>query len=326
MVSPMRFPTPRVAVLWILALSALGGCQDPNTSFDIDHCRSFLPTAAEPPREPGDLRVMTINMWGITFVSDNIDVRFAALAERLNGDPSIDVVGFQEIWDNGARERLFADLRAEYPFQADFHSAQGRSGLGLVSRHPFAGPIRFHGFTETGDPWVPWNGEWFGGKGIGAVRIKLPSGRESAFVAVTHLHACYEDGAPLACDTDDPFASYRQAQLAEARAFVNEHAGDDPAIILGDFNFTPSSTYFGFLRSRGAPNLFDPGWKFVAEETVPERRIDHIWSRPGKRYAWRPRGSARVTYVEPISAGGGARVPLSDHCAIMATLRRASAG
>jgi len=308
-----------LAILGLTALLALAGCKDPNTSFDVDHCGDAgAPSEHDTAEVDGALRVATINMWGIPYVSKHIDARFAALATRLRADTTLDVVGLQEVWDTNAREFLLAALRDEYPHQIDFHGEHRSSGLALLSRRPFVGAARFRAFGATGKWWKPWNGEWFGGKGIGAVPIATTDGR-SLWVAVTHLHSCYRAGAPLACDEDDEFAGFRRAQLVEVRDFVNELAGLEPAVILGDFNFTPTSTAFASLQRAGAATSFDPAWEPVAEPKAPATRIDHIWLRPGKAAAWATVTPAHVVYAEPVTLPERAAVPLSDHCAIAAT-------
>ena len=312
----------RKTILLAAAL-ALAGCKEPRSSFQIDKCgmpadSGRLAAVAADVK----LRVASINMWGIPYVSEFVEERFAALAERLREDPTVDVVGLQEVWDGSARESLLAALRDSFPHQVDFHGEHGRSGLALLSRKPFVGEPRFRAFDATGAWWKPWNGEWFGGKGVGAVRVALGDGAD-VWVAVTHLHACYDSGAPLACDETDEFADFRRSQLQQVRGFVNEIAGDAPAVVLGDFNFTPTS---GFFRSLRAPNDgagFDPGWLPVPESHSPPTRIDHVWLRPGAKESWRPLLPASVAYTEPVAVNGGDQaVPLSDHCAIVATVGR----
>ena len=303
-----------------VALAVLAtSCSDANPNFSLDHCVVSVPPAsavddAGAPR----LHVASVNMWGIPYVSAHVEERFAALVERLRRAADIDVVGLQEVWDDDARARLLDGLRAAFPHQVDFHGIHGRSGLALLSRRPFVEAPRFHGFTETGKWWKPWNGEWFGGKGIGAVRVRVGDG-DGLWVAVTHLHACYDEGAPLACDRTDEFAVYRRRQLEEVRSFVNEVAGPAPAVVLGDFNFTPTSTDFEALRRGGDGTGHDPGWQHVGEHAAPPTRIDHVWLRPGRDGGWRALAPAQVAFVEPIEVGAR-RIPLSDHCMITATI------
>ncbi len=304
-----------------LLLLPFCGCVADEPNFLLEACGKATAQAAHAAAADA-LRVMTVNMWGIPVVSQHIDARFDALAERLQTDATIDVVGLQEVWNDSSRVRLLAKLRDEFPYQVDFQGEHGRSGLALISRRPFVGKPRFEGYEETGAWWKPWNGEFIGRKGVGAVKIALAGDHaaRSVWVAVTHLHACYEEDAPLACDRTDEFAAYRGAQVKSLRRFVNHLANDEPAIVLGDFNFTPTSDYFAELQRDGDDGPFDRGWQRVHEPHAPPTRIDHIWLRPGRDHGWHALDPAGVTFVEPVHVDRDTQAPLSDHCAIVATL------
>jgi endonuclease/exonuclease/phosphatase family metal-dependent hydrolase len=95
-------------------------------------------------------------------------------------------------------------------------------------------------------------------------------------------------------------------------------------LIVGDFNFTTQSKYFLAMTTGGVypPGVFDPGWRRIAEAKAPARRIDYIWVRPGRDKSWLAVEKARTLFTEPVQSGNGKLVPLSDHCAVGATLRR----
>jgi endonuclease/exonuclease/phosphatase family metal-dependent hydrolase len=310
----------RAAVL--AGLLASFSCTNSNPNYTLEACpMNGKPRNSASARQPTDLRVMTLNMWGIRFVSADIDARFDALADRLNADDGIDVVGLQETWADAPRKRLLEKVAPRFPHQADFQAAHGRSGLVVLSRHPFATAPRFIGFPRTGKWWKPWTGEWLGGKGIGAVQIEAGGGRLWFFV--THLHACYTDTL-TACENGDEYGQYRSHQLEVLRGAVNDIAGAEPALIVGDFNFTMRSPLFTALTTNGVypPDLHDPAWRRVEEPEAPARRIDYIWMRPGQDGSWHTVEQARTEFTEPVPSSNGKRVPLSDHCAVAATLRR----
>jgi endonuclease/exonuclease/phosphatase family metal-dependent hydrolase len=271
-------------------------------------------------RQPTDLRLMTLNMWGIRFVSADIDARFDALADRLKADDGIDVVGLEEVWADAPRQRLLERVAQRFPHQVDFQSEHGRSGLAIISRYEFASPPRFIPFPKAGKWWKPWTGEWLGGKGVGAVELKTTDGNVWFFV--THLHACYN--AQEWGDGDDEYGAYRGHQLETVRATVNEIAGDEPALIVGDFNFTKASKYYLALTTNGVypEGVFDPAWHRIDEPNAPARRIDYIWVRPGKGKSWTALQNARTIFTDAVPGSNGTKVPLSDHCAVAATLRR----
>lgn len=318
-------PSPRLR-RWTAALSALllttaVSCSNPNDALEACPMKADINSAGRDTRPAAALRVMTLNMWGIRFVSANIEQRFDALAERLNADESIDVIGLQEVWADGPRKRLLQSVAKAFPHQVDFQGEHGRSGLAILSRHPFAGAPCFVPFRKTGKWWKPWTGEWLGGKGIGAVEIQSAAGVIWFFV--THLHACYAAGAPTACDDGDEYGSYRGHQLETVRATVNDIAGERPALIAGDFNFTARSKYYKALTSNGVypPAAFDPAWQRVEEPGAPLARIDYLWVRPGKESTWQTVEVAGPLFTEPVALPDGRTAPLSDHCGISAIVR-----
>lgn len=303
----------------IVCAASMLSCSNPN--YVLEACpMSSKPNNTATARQPSDLRVMTLNMWGIRFVSADIDARFDALADRLNADDSIDVVGLEEVWADAPRKRLLERVAKRFPYQVDFQGNHGRSGLAIISRHPFTVEPRFIGYPRAGKWWKPWTGEWFGGKGVGAVQIETGGGRVWFFV--THLHACYTK-TQEECDADDEYLEYRSHQLETLRAQVNEIAGDQPALIVGDFNFTTRSPLFTALTTNGVypADAYDPAWQRVQEPEAPARRIDYIWMRPGKTDSWVTVEDARIDFNEPVQTNGKS-VPLSDHCAVAATVRR----
>jgi endonuclease/exonuclease/phosphatase family metal-dependent hydrolase len=320
-------PTPArrwVSALAMLWLTTAVGCSNPNYALEACPMKPTTTVAERNGRPASDLRVMTLNMWGIRFVAADIDARFDALAERLNADTGIHVVGLQEVWADAPRRRLMESVAQAFPYQVDFQGEHGRSGLAILSRHPFVGAPRFIPYPQAGKWWKPWTGEWFGGKGVGAVEIQSPAGLIWFFV--THLHACYAPGAPGTCDDGDEYGYYRGHQLETLRATVNEIAGDRLALIAGDFNFTAQSKYYKAIISTGVhpSEAYDPGWQRVEEPEAPPARIDYVWIRPGKNETWQTAEAARTMFTEPVRSGNGAGVPLSDHCAVVATLRSGS--
>jgi len=303
----------------IACVASTLSCNNPN--YVLEACpMSSKPSNTATARQPSDLRVMTLNMWGIRFVSADIDARFDALADRLNADDSIDVVGLEEVWADAPRKRLLERVAKRFPHQVDFQADHGRSGLAILSRHPFTAEPRFIGYPRAGKWWKPWTGEWFGGKGVGAVQIDV--GGDRLWFFVTHLHACYTP-TQEECDADDEYLEYRSHQLETLRGQVNEIAGEQPALIVGDFNFTTRSPLFTALTTNGVypADAYDPAWQRVQEPEAPARRIDYIWMRPGKTDSWMKVEDARIELNEPVQTNGKP-VPLSDHCPVAATVRR----
>ena len=299
-----RFPTG--VLLWACA------CVMPHRAYAQEHA-------------PAPLRVGTVNMWGIAYVSTHMDERFAALAARLNAS-DLDVVGLQEVWAAGPRTALREAVAARFPYQADFQGDRGASGLLILSRFPIV-ERHYTAFPVNGKPWKPWHGDWYGGKGVGIVRLERAG--DSVWFATTHLHARYSTRPPGGDEMDDEYAFDRWHQVHLVRRWVAEYAGDDPAIVVGDFNFTRRSLYYAALRAGVPPGV--PGrtprqpWTDAAAAHSPAGTIDYLWVRPGRAATWAAVESAQPMFTDPVAVAGGPPQPLTDHPALRATFVRRSA-
>ena len=305
--------TCSILALWLSACSSPG--------YHIDNCPRHEQVELPPAR--GGLRVATLNMWGIPFISKDISARFSALAERLNADKRIDVIALQEMWSDKARKKLLDAVAGEYPFQADFQTDFGDSGLVILSRKAFVGAPQFMPFKTSGKWWKPWTGEYFGGKGVGLVQIQLDDSKDTLWFAATHLHACYESDKSV-CGIADEYLSYRQEQLDQLRRELSRIVGDDAAVVAGDFNLSQSSVHFRTLLK---PLKFSSGgedlpWIRIPELLAPPDRIDHIWIRGGVGSTWYGIEPVTTIFDQPVGISPSSSVALSDHCALATTITR----
>jgi hypothetical protein len=109
-------------------------------------------------------------------------------------------------------------------------------------------------------------------------------------------------------------------------------AGDDPAILAGDFNFTRTSRYYSAMTAAAAPPVpvtdsprplspgREAGWVEPGDELIAADRIDFVWTREGVEFEWHPTTSVRQIYGSPAILASGESVPLSDHPVLMSTL------
>ena len=305
---------------WMLAfLLLVGGCAARgNEPAVVEHAVAVpAPRMSEAPR--GSLRVATINMWGVVIpalefpIASEIDLRFEALAERLAANrEDLDVVLIQEAWAKGARRRLLADadVAREFPYRVDAVRSPGGSGLVTLSRLPLDEETVFLRFSEQGCCLKIHEGDCIAGKGMLAVKVRL--GRHRAWIANTHLIACYSSGGESACDRGDANGETRRAQTLELVGALSDLPGADPLLLAGDFNFTRTSVYY--------PLMGAAGWRDHGEANAPGDRIDYVWSRPGAELLWRGRGPAERIFTELVPTSEGEAVELSDHPAIAQTL------
>jgi hypothetical protein len=160
-----------------------------------------------------------------------------------------DVIAFNEVFDEDARQRLVHLLRPEFPHSIAYISSGPDledSGLMLFSKFPFDnlqnpnavftdGTVRGTtdqvAFVEFGD----CSGfDCLASKGAAFVRIRntRPNAQFSTYdVVFTHMQAAY--------DSDDEHAGVRKEQFRAIQSLVRHATGDNqtgPLFILGDVN------------------------------------------------------------------------------------------
>ena len=329
--------TDRTATLTVVLAAMLGmgvvigaGCVERATDPPI--VESVGPP---PPRGSSDtLRIATANLWGVSVFgfdwADNIDERFAAMAERLSANRAkLDIVLIQEAWKRTARRALLSHkgVVRNFPYRVDVVDQPGGAGLVILSRFPIE-TARFQRFEAQGHCFKFWEGDCISGKGILSVRLR--AGGRPIWIGDTHLIACYSDaGVPQTyCDTHDPNGDDRWHQIIEARRAIESLVGDDPVLLGGDFNLTRTSRYYPLMTTAAIPSgpsleLGAPsgssaatsarGWRESRDESVASNRVDYLWTRPGTKLRWHSQKSMHKIFTEPVVLQSGKSVPLSDH-------------
>lgn len=301
-----------------------------------------------PPGTPVDtIRIATANLWGVSVFgmdwADDIDERFAAMAERLElNEARLDVVLIQEAWKDHARRLLLAHqgVIQNFPYRVDVVDRPGGAGLVILSRFPIES-AHFERFQAQGRCIKFWEGDCIAGKGVLVVQVKV--GDRSIWIANTHLIACYSrvDEPESACDLQDPNGEDRWLQLIEARRTIERLVGPEPVVLGGDFNFIRSSRYYPLMTNptlaskRSTPSeeaarsvestsasvtvqtTASRGWTESKEESIVRDRLDYFWTRPGTELRWRTRNPVRPIFTQPVLLRSAERVPLSDHPVLM---------
>lgn len=329
-----------LGVILIIAVAALlfaqVGCSARGT------CPPVVERVGHPPTRLGrdTLRIATANLWGVSVLgfdwADDIDERFAAMAERLaRNQPALDIVLIQEAWKDAARHALLehAGVARAFPYRVDVVDRPGGAGLVILSGFPIES-AHFHRFRAQGRCIKFWEGDCISGKGILIIQIVV--GGRSFWIGDTHLIACYSSAeeSEMACDLTDPNGDDRWQQTLEARRAIETLAGDDPIVLGGDFNFTRTSRYYRLMTREEFPSETPApqaassassalsesqttnsprGWGELSEDTDVPNRLDYLWSRPGTEFRWHPLKAARPIFTEPVLLRSDERVPLSDH-------------
>ena len=209
-----------------------------------------------------------------------------------------DLIGFQEAFHEKDRAILAKGLKSiglEYSHY--FSSGLVGSGLYIVSRYPIEATF-FHRFTVGGKWYKPWHGDWWAGKGIAMVRVKLPQGGYLHFYD-THGHANYGGH-----EYDKVVAS----NLEECAAFIRKSSVDGiPTIVTGDFNCTVTSSQFSGMREKGQ----------LVRAMKADSRIDHILTRQDESIRWKVLSTVPV---QGKAAVAGKDVSLSDHPGYLSAL------
>lgn len=247
-------------------------------------------TAEASPR----VRVMSWNVWGIPYVSDDVEGRMAQIVPAI-AEHSPDVVALQEVWEESHGDRLARDFRAGgWPHVRHFRGHGRKGGLLIASRHPFR-EMEYVRFSMGDLPLVPWHVDWMADKGVARVEIDHPQGRFG--FANTHLQAAYIGR--------NGYVTTRLSQAMELARSLAELGG--PLVLAGDINTREGELGFRALQARAR-----------VHDTGIGARVDAIMQR-----GFEVR-SRHILFREDRDVNGVA-MPLSDHGAVMADLVRTEA-
>ncbi|MEU4147256.1 endonuclease/exonuclease/phosphatase family protein [Streptomyces parvulus] len=259
------------------------------------------------------MRVVTWNLWW----------RFGGWAERQKGILAVlrelrpDVVGLQEVWDDGEGENLAGWLARELglhwawaasPAPGRWQRRIGDPGVGIgtavLSRWPVVdrAVLRLPAPDELDDGRLAFH-----------VRLDAPGHPVPFFTA----HLTSGTGA----------SEVRRAQVAALVDFVAAHRDGTafPPVVTGDFNARPASPEIRPLRAAG---LHD-AWRYAApgqpsgtwgpgDPEGPDAlsaRIDHVHVGPPG-----PGGLGRVLAVRRVGDHPVAGIRPSDHAAVVTDL------
>ena len=253
--------------------------------------RVFLQSFAPKPRAvPADSAPLTV----LTFNTGNDFIAPDDLIEVLRSSGA-DIAGLQELSPRNA-DALAACLEQEFPYRV----LRGKyfEGKGLLSRHPI---IEHSWFTlDGGRPYLK-------------AGVQVDGQRMTVIVA----HA--------------PSPNYRRLEIisphaaAEIQSLVDDGAPDQPALLIGDFNFTDQNQNYQLLAqagwrdtyrkaSRSFGFTFPTRHQYVKLPLLPLVRIDYIWAtshfQPISSHVGRGRGSdhlpviSTLALVEPRESGG----------------------
>lgn len=186
---------------------------------------------------PSSLRVISLNCWGLKFLSKHRHERLTEIGRQLaSASPEPSIVGLQECWtqqDYLAIRELTKDV---LPFGKFYWSGIFGGGLAILSKWPIEESSMYR-YPLNGRPAAFFRGDWYVGKGVASARIRIGPGlKDVVEVFCTHLHAPYER------EPNDSYICHRTAQAWEI-AKLMRHAAERGHMVLGlgDFNMVPLS-------------------------------------------------------------------------------------
>ncbi len=282
------------------------------------------------PGVKSNLRVVTLNLWGI---EPPLDRRLALATRQLRAlDP--DVVCLQEVRPlDGSAGRTTADAVAEAlglhaTYRPAVTSEAGEEGLAILARGPLAN-VRVLALPEPrpGDTRILLSGQ-----------VATDGG--PIWVHTTHLHYRLDDGVA------------REHQVVaidgELRALGRDNTSA-PQILCGDFNATADSDELRFLRGlttlAGRRTHFQDAWLRLHREPGPgdgpaqgitwssenrftrplrsldlDRRIDYVLVTTRKKDGRATVHACDVVLTEREGQGEG-EIAASDHYAVCADIQ-----
>ncbi|OXB71092.1 UNVERIFIED_CONTAM: hypothetical protein H355_016977 [Colinus virginianus] len=256
----------------------------------------------------------------IRYLSKRRQERISLIGDQLCRE-GFDLVLLQEIWS----ERDYSDLKAKLggccPFSHYF-----RSGLCVFSKFPILDTLLYQ-YSLNGYPYMLQHGDWFCGKSVGLVIVRIAE--ITVNIYVTHLHAEYSRDK-------DAYLPHRVVQAWELAQFVRHTAKAADVVLLGgDLNMHPGDVGIRLLRSwTGLQDAFTEAQHFEGCEDgctlIPNNcftvkselqsfplgiRIDYILYKAVSSFTVECEELRTTTGTVP-----GLDIPYSDHEAVTAVL------
>lgn len=144
--------------------------------------------AANPSQPPSSIRILSLNCWGLKFISKQRNERLTEIGVQIAAaTPPPDIVGLQECWTQQDYQAIREKTRQFLPYGKFYWSGVFGGGLVILSRWPIeeSNMVRY---PLNGRPAAFYRGDWYVGKGVACARIRMgPARKDVAEVFCTHV-------------------------------------------------------------------------------------------------------------------------------------------
>ncbi|KIL71557.1 hypothetical protein M378DRAFT_188979 [Amanita muscaria Koide BX008] len=186
------------------------------------------------------IRLLSLNCWGLKFVSKNRRERIRAIANQL-AHSNHDIVALQEVWVWADYQHIQSSVSRSLPHSKLFYSGALGSGLAIFSRFPIIG-CSISPYSLNGAPIDVGGGDWFVGKAAASVIIDHPVlGQVQVFN--THLYAKGGEDGPEYNRAHRIVNAWEFSKLARQAAELGRYV-----IAMGDFNSVPTTLPIAIIR------------------------------------------------------------------------------
>lgn len=217
-----------------------------------------------------EIKVFTLNIWGIVGISKNRKERIIAIAAHL-ASSDYDFVFLQEVWSQEDYKYICKKTASVLPYSHYFYSGVFGSGVCILSKSKIR-DTAMNKYSLNGYAHKLQHGDWFGGKVAGLCKVKHSGLNINLYI--THLHAEYNH-------FNDQYLPHRVAQAFEFSQFIRTTSHDaDVCLVAGDFNTEPSDLVYKIIV--GNTGCHD---SFTTQPKVEETHYGATCGHPRNTYS-----------------------------------------
>ncbi|KAG8765427.1 phospholipase C type enzyme [Ceratobasidium sp. 428] len=211
------------------------------TTSALDAIHTAEPLDMDPSKDPRDteIRVLTLNCWGLKYVSKDRIKRTRAIGDEIAAS-NYDIVGLQELWVRSDYDYIKSRVDHKLPYSRYFLSGALGAGLVIFSRFPIIS-TSLHPYSLCGSPLDVGGGDWFVGKAVVSAVIEHPLLGEVE-IFNTHLYAKGGESP------SQPQMAHRLVNTYEFSRRVNISTSLGRHVLaVGDFNTVSRSPAMQFI-------------------------------------------------------------------------------